>query len=190
MKLYYFYGTMSSAKSLNLLAKAHQFEQAGSRIMIAKPSLDTRDKGVIRSRVGLERECELIHEYTDIEDLVYNYSLIDALFIDEVQFLTVEQVQQLWRIAKFANVRVFCYGLKTDFKNQLFDASAKLFVMADKTEELVSKCALCDNKATTHIKYGGSSEVNEVGDIKPNNNNNVIYESVCQECYHKHQNSK
>ena len=181
MKLYYFFGTMGSAKSLNLLAKAHQFEEAGSRIRLLKSSFDTRDEGVIKTRAGLQKPCFLIHEDTNIEDLVYSLGICDAIFVDESQFLSVEQIRQLWRLAKYGDIRVFCYGLKTNCENQLFESSAKLLVIADKVEELVSKCAYCDNKASTHIKINGNKSTIEVGDI--NGNSCVKYESVCQECY-------
>lgn len=184
IKIYYFYGTMNSAKSLNLLAKSHQFKEAGSKVLLMKPTLDTRTIGKIKTRIGLEEECVLIHKDEDIEDKVYSMPYVDSIFVDEVQFLTKEQINQLWRIAKNAEVRVFCYGLKTNFKNELFEASAQLLVVADKVEEIVSKCKYCDNKATTHNKISGSkSKSNEVGDIK---NSKVIYESVCQECYVGH----
>lgn len=185
MKLYYFYGTMSAGKSLNLLAKAHQFEEAGSKIAIFKPAFDTRDEGVVRTRAGLQKKCHLIHENDNIIQKVAGVLYVDTIFVDEAQFLTEEQIMQLWKLAKFGNIRVFCYGLKTNFKNELFPASAKLMVLADKVEELVSKCAYCDNKATTHIKVGGTDSECEVGDIKLNNG--PIYKSVCQVCYHHKQ---
>lgn len=185
MKLYYFYGTMNSAKSLNLLAKAHQFEEAGSKNILFKPAFDTRDEGVIKTRAGLQKDCHLIHKEDNIIELVTKLLPANSIFVDEAQFLTEEQILQLWKLAKFGEIRVFCYGLKTNFKNELFPASAKLMVLADKVEEIVSKCADCGNKATTHIKVGGTDSECEVGDIKLNNG--PRYKSVCQVCYYHKQ---
>ena len=177
---------MNSAKSLNLLAKAHQFEETGARVLLMKPTLDTREYGKIKTRVGLEKECILIDKDTHLHrDLPICYSKFDYLLVDEVQFLTKEQINQLWQISRMG-VRVFVYGLKTSYKNELFDATKRLFVIADEIEEIKSKCCKCDKKASTHIKIGGNDNEIEVGDIKYNNEDKVIYESVCQECYHKH----
>ena len=184
MKLYFLYGSMNSAKSLNLLAKAHQFEDAGFKVMLLKPSEDTRSLGKISSRVGLEKECYLINEQDNLfKDL--EYSKYDVIMVDEVQFLTKEQIQQLWKISRTGR-RVFCYGLKTTFLNTLFDASLELMIMADKIEEIVSKCKYCSNKATTHLKLGGDmTKAKQVGDVEESGLSEIVYESVCQECYAK-----
>lgn len=183
MKLYYFYGTMNSGKSLNLLAKAHQFEEAGSKVLLIKPSLDTRTSSTIKSRIGVEKECVVVDKNQDIEVLVLSeYKDKDVIFVDESQFLEVEQIDQLWRLSR-RGIRVFCYGLRTSFMNTLFPASARLIVAADKMIELVSKCQHCNNKASTHNKIGGNSSISkEVGDVN-DSNNSATYESVCQECY-------
>lgn len=181
MKLYYIYGTMNSAKSLNLLAKAHQFEETGSKVLLLKPSFDTRTKNTIKTRVGLEKPCIVIGENQNIAECISGHLDCDTIFVDECQFLSVEQIEQLWILSRSLNKRIFCYGLKTDFNNNLFDASARLLVLADKVEELISKCQFCGSKATTHKKVGGDMTKNEVGDI--NSDSSVRYESVCQTCY-------
>lgn len=180
MKMYYFYGCMNSAKSLNLLAKQHQFKEAGSKVLLLKPSIDDRTKGTIKTRAGLEESCTCIPKDYNLFQL--NLKDIDAIFVDEAQFLTKEQVQDLWNISR-TGIRVFCYGLKTNFKNELFEASAKLLILADDVEELKSKCQYCGNKATTHIKRNGSDEEIEVGDVKDKSKSKAVYDSVCQSCY-------
>ncbi|MBP3905829.1 MAG: hypothetical protein J6D47_18605 [Peptostreptococcaceae bacterium] len=185
MRLYYLYGTMNSAKSLNLLAKAHQFEEVGNDIILMKPFKDSRDKGVIKTRAGLQKTCYLIHSDENIEETIDKLYPADVLFVDEVQFLSKEQINQLWRVSR-KGTRVFCYGLKTSANNELFEASKQLLIMADRFEEIISQCQFCNCKATTHIKIGGNSEDIEVGDIKANSKTSVRYESVCQNCYEKH----
>lgn len=186
MKLYYFYGTMSAGKSLELLAKAHQFESTGAKILLMKPTLDTREYGKVKTRAGLEKECVLIGKNTHLfRDLSICYPKYDYLLVDEVQFLNKEQIEQLWQISRMG-VRVFAYGLKTSYKNDLFEATKHLFVMADEVEEIKSKCCRCHKKATTHIKIGGDDNTIQIGDIYSDDKVEVRYESVCQECYYKY----
>ncbi len=179
-KLYYYYGTMSSAKSLNLLAKAHQFKTAGSKVTLMKPSIDTRTNGTISSRVGLEEKCTLIHK----DEMIYIPNDVDVVMIDECQFLTPKQVEQLWFLSRENNVRIFCYGLKVTYSNELFESIKTMFVYADSINEIKSQCAKCDAKATTHLFYKGDkvikngAEVN-VGDIEGEEK----YLSVCQRCW-------
>lgn len=186
MKLYYFYGAMNSAKSLNLLAKAHQFEETGSKVLLMKPTRDDRDYGYIKTRAGLKKECRLIGENVDmIKDLDICYAKYDYLLVDEAQFLSREQVINLWQISRMG-VRVFAYGLKNSSKNELFKSTKQLLIMSDEFEEIKSKCSRCRNKATTHIKFGGTDEEIETGDVYADDGYVVRYESVCQECYIKH----
>lgn len=188
-KLYYYYGTMNSSKSANLLMKAHQFEESGARCLLLKPRFDVRDEGVIASRVGLSKEAMLIGENDDIYEMVideciennYNY-----IFIDEVQFLSKEQIKQIWDISrnKKHNVSVFCFGLRTDYLNKLFEAITDLIVYADEIHELKAMCRFCKNKATTHIRIVNNKVIKEgkstiVGDVVGEER----FESVCQNCY-------
>lgn len=186
MKLYYFYGTMAAGKSLELLAKAHQFEFADAKVLVMKPTLDTRELGKVTTRAGLSRECVLIGSNADlINHIDVNYFKYDYILVDEAQFLTKDQITQFWKISR-NGPRVFMYGLKTNSNNELFEASQQLFVLADEVEEIKSKCRHCSKKATTHIKYGGSENEIDIGDIYSDDAHVVRYESVCQECYYKH----
>ena len=188
-KLYYYYGTMNSSKSANLLMKAHQFEESGAKCLLLKPRFDIRDKGVVASRVGLSKEALLIGEDDNVYEMVikkcretkYNY-----IFIDEVQFLSKEQIKQIWEIStcKEYSLGVFCFGLRTDYLNKLFEASAELLVYADEIHELKAMCRFCKKKATTHIRVVNGKVIKEgvstiVGDVVGEER----YESVCQSCY-------
>ena len=112
---------------------------------------------------------------------------LDCLFIDEVQFLTEEHIKQLWTLAHKYNIDVYCYGLKLDYKNELFPASKQLLILADTVEEIKSKCCHCVKKATTHLRYVNgkvvkSGESIHIDKINPSDEK---YESVCQDCWNR-----
>ena len=142
-KLMYMYGPMNSRKSLDLLATAYNFEEKKIPFLALKSSLDTRDVNVIRSRAGLERKCtivtpdinvyEAIKKYNDIL-IVNGEKPLKWLLVDECQFLTEEQIDELSDVVDILNINVMCYGLRTDFKTHLFPATKRLFEIADPIE--------------------------------------------------------
>ena len=187
-KLRYFYGTMASAKSSNLLMKVHQFEQSRGKCLLFKPSIDTRVKNKIYSRIVPSRNCEVISETDNICEMTFKLNnWYDYIFVDEVQFLTEEHIKQLWTLAHKYNIDVYCYGLKLDYKNELFPASKQLLILADTVEEIKSKCCHCSKKATTHLRYVNGKVVKsgESIHIDKINSSDEKYESVCQDCWHK-----
>ena len=140
-KLYFNYGTMNSGKSMLLLAKAYNFEERGIPYRIYKSSIDTRDKGVIHSRPLGDKECCTItpeESFFRKEDW-YNTD-VKWLLVDEAQFLTQQQVNELAKIADECGIDVICYGLRTDFQTHLFPGSKRLFEIADTFEEIKSQC--------------------------------------------------
>ena len=178
-KLYYFYGTMSSAKSLNLLVKKHQMESVGSKIMLMKPAVDTREEGVISSRVGLREECTLIRENKEI----VIPDGVNVVMVDEVQFLSPDKIKEFWKISRTKNIRVFCFGLKVTYTNELFEGIKTLLVLCDCEYEIKSQCSRCENKATTHIMLKNdepvlAGDIVNIGDIK----GEVRYEALCADC--------
>ena len=190
-KLRYYYGTMNSMKSSTLLMKAHQFEQAGCNVFLFKPVFDSRDYGEIRSRaIQYRRECFVFSKDVNLVDMVLSIPDIKSdrvvLFFDEINFMTKEQIRQLWTLSKYHNMDIFCYGLKLSYNNKLFEASEELLILADTVEEIKSMCSRCDNKATTHLRLIDDTPVFEgndkiVGDVTGTER----YESVCQVCYAK-----
>ena len=191
-KLRYYYGTMNSMKSATLLMKAHQFEQAGCNVFLFKPSFDSRDYGEIRSRaIQYGRDCIVFNKDVNLIDLISKQLIINknvktVLFFDEINFMTKEQIRQLWILSKHNNIDIFCYGLRLSYNNRLFEASEELLILADTVEEIKSMCSRCDNKATTHLRLINDIPVFEgkdkiIGDISGTER----YESVCQVCYHK-----
>lgn len=189
-KLFFYYGCMGSSKTLRLLTTAYNFEENDIPFICLKPSKDTREEGnIIKSRIGLERECllidddvdiyEAIHEYTNIMEATCNKPL-EWILIDECQFLTEEQVEQLTHIVDTLNVNVMCYGLRTDFQSRLFPASKRLFELADTIEEVKSRCK-CGRKTSVNARFNAEGEMLiegaqiQVGDEE--------YRPLCRKCY-------
>ena len=163
-KLYFRYGTMGSAKTALLLTQAYNFEERGLKYLCMKPIIDNREKeNVIRSRIGIERECTWIYPEMNIYDYVtelYDSSLVvkDWILIDESQFLTGDQIDQLARIVDDYGTNVVCYGLRTDFQSHLFDGSRRLFEIADSIEEIKSTCA-CGRKTSINARIDAQGNI-------------------------------
>src|SRR5437773_9291872 len=133
-KLYFYYSTMNAGKSTALLQAAHNYTERGmsTRLFIARH--DDRADGRVRSRIGLEADAERFDANTDFWELLRD-SKASCILIDEAQFLSQGQVRQLARIVDEANIPVMCYGLRTDFRGELFLGSAALLAWADSSEE-------------------------------------------------------
>ena len=128
-KLYFRYGTMGSAKTAMLLTTAYNFEERGMAYRCFKPVVDTRDhRNVIRSRIGIERECSWIYPETNLYEEISGMRYSDGshpdwILVDEAQFLSPEQVDQLAKVVDDFGINVVCYGLRTDFRTHLFEGS-------------------------------------------------------------------
>lgn len=183
-KLYFKYGCMGSSKSMDLLRTAHNYEQLGKDVLVIKSSVDTRDIGVVRSRIGIEHDCVVLGKEVNIyknicDKICLEGKAISCVLVDEVQFMGVEQIDQLWRIAVELNIPVICYGLRIDYRGKGFPASERLFTLAHSIEELKTICE-CGKKATHHLLYVDGIPVFEgdgvfVGDTE--------YKSVCGGCW-------
>lgn len=150
-KLYYYYGAMNSSKTANALMTHFNYEEVGQKALLCKTETDSRD-GVrkIRSRIGLEMECVLLHELQEMdEEEIRSY---DCIIVDEVQFATAEQIDFLSDIVDFMEVPVVCYGLRADFQNKLFQGSERLITVADCIQEIKTVC-WCGRKATSNARY-------------------------------------
>ncbi|NGX60674.1 MAG: Thymidine kinase [Chlamydiae bacterium] len=152
-KLYFRYGTVGSAKTLNLLAVAHNYQQQEKKALLIKPELDIRfGKNNIKSRAGLEKQADLlVNAKTNL--LSCNFKGIDCLLVDEVQFLPSHLIDQLREITLKENIPVICYGLRTDFRSHLFPGSKRLMELADSIEEIKSTCHFCHKKAVLNLKH-------------------------------------
>lgn len=190
-KLYFKYGTMGSAKTMNLLITAYNLEEKGISVMCMKPSVDTRDGlDVIKSRIGIEKRCVVIYPDSDLYKSVQNIRSIEVatfrpvtswILVDEAQFLSKEQIDSLAKIVDDFNVNVMCFGLRTDFKSNLFEGSKRLFEIADSIEELKSVCE-CGKKTIINAKIDYCENVVVEGkqiDV----GGNEKYVSMCRKCW-------
>lgn len=180
-KLYFRYGAMNSAKTMNLLAVAHNYRQQGKRPFLIKPQLDIRfGVSQIRSRAGLESEADLLLQ--DLDSLRnVEWSTIHCALVDEVQFLTSEIIEELRRVATEENVPVICYGLRADFRGKLFEGSKRLFELADTIEEIKTTCAFCNRKAIMNLRHANGKATIEGNSIQLGGDE--TYSPACYSCY-------
>lgn len=178
---------MGSAKTALLLTTAYNFEERGMKYVCLKPVIDTREtKNVIRSRIGIERECRWIYGDTDLYMLAAelfeeNLAVIDWFLIDEAQFLTPAQVDQLARIVDDFGSNVICYGLRTDFQTHLFEGSRRLFEIADTIDEIKSTCS-CGRKTIVNARIDSHGDIVDVGQqVEIGGNDRYI--AVCRNCW-------
>lgn len=160
-KLYFRYGAMGCSKTANALMVAFNYEEKGLTPLVLKPRIDNRDgERIIKSRIGLQRECSFVDEYIFIDNLEKTQRAIygvDCIIVDEVQFCKPEEVHTLWEIVNLLKIPVICYGLLTDFRLQVFEASEKLMVLADVKEELKTVCWCGDGaRCNTRIDEKGN----------------------------------
>ncbi|WP_099333057.1 thymidine kinase [Actinomyces minihominis] len=197
-KLYFRYGAMNSGKSTALLQVAYNYEERGQRVLLAKPAVDTKGDAQIISRLGVAREVDfLITPQDDVRELfarhargydpdalvatVDNLPPVAALLVDEAQFLTGEQVEDLQRIATLDGVPVLTYGLRTDFQTHIFPGSQRLLALANTLEELKTICR-CGKKAILNGRQVDGRFI-FAGDQISIDGAGVSYESLCASCY-------
>ncbi len=196
-KLYFRYGAMNSGKSTSLLQAAFNYEERGQRIALAKSGVDTKGDSSIVSRLGLEREVDFVVGPADNlreqfaalasgEDPEALLTHVDAppvacLLVDEAQFLSRDQVDDLLRIAVLDDVPVLAYGIRTDFRTHAFPGSARLMELAHSLEELKTICR-CGRKAMFNTRRVGDEVVFD-GDQVAIDGEDVWYESLCAGCY-------
>ena len=152
-KLYFRYGTMDSAKSMNLLAVAHNYRKQGKRVLLAKPRLNSRfGNHKIASRSGLEADADLLIDDETVLD-PSDFAQLDCVLIDEAQFLPPAVIDDLRRITVDPGVPVICYGLRTDFRTRLFPGAQRLLELADRIEEVKVTCQYCAKKAICNLRF-------------------------------------
>jgi thymidine kinase len=151
-KLYFRYGTMDSAKTLNLLAVAHNYRKQGKRCLLLKPRVDTRfGTTTIASRSGLAAEADLILD-GDTPLPASLFAGTHCVLVDEAQFLSPAAVEALRRATVDPGVPVICYGLRTDFRTRLFPGAQRLMELADRIEEVKVTCQYCNSKAACNLR--------------------------------------
>ena len=186
-KLYFRYGTMGSAKTALLLTTAYNFEERHIDCICMKPVIDTREtRNVIHSRIGIERECLWIYNNTDLYEMAHDLRknhgrIVEWYLIDEAQFLTEKQVDQLARIVDDFGSNVICFGLRTDFKTRMFEGSRRLFEIADTIDEIKSTCN-CGNKTIVNARIDANGDFVEEG-AQVEIGGDDKYVAVCRKCW-------
>lgn len=186
-KLHFFYSTMNAGKSTSLLQSNHNYKENGLDTMIFLPNETSKlSKGQIVSRIGLKAKAIIAKKDFNFLNFIKDNKSEDlsCILIDEAQFLTKEQVRQLGRVADRLNYPVMCYGIRTDFRGELFEGSSELLALADNLIELKTICSLCSRKATMVVRKDDSGKVVTEGS-KVVVGGNDIYMPVCRKHYRK-----
>ena len=182
-KLHFFYSTMNAGKSTSLLQTNYNFEENNHKTLLFLPNTINKKNNKIKSRIGIEKDAILVNAEFNFYKYVKKIQTTDlkCILVDESQFLKSDQINQLSRIADDFNILVMCYGLRTNFKGELFEGSSRLLAIADDLHELKTICTLCENKATMVLRYDNKGVLETMGKtIKIGGND--IYKSVCR--YH------
>ena len=181
-KLYFKYGAMGSSKSANALITKFNYEERGMKVWLIKPSIDTRyGKHILKSRIGLSAEADIINENDSIIGMLNEKNNVDVIISDECQFFTASQIDELREIVDFKDIPVMCFGLRTDFKTQLFEGSKRLFEVADSITEIKTICS-CGRKATVNARIDFDGNVMTKGrQVLLGDNDRYI--AMCHRCY-------
>lgn len=192
-KLYFRYGAMGCSKSAQLLIQAHGFEERGIPFLCMKSCVDTRDgEDTIASRAGMSRECVTVSKTDDIFEMMRMYCekmLMQGLdtpawvLVDEAQFLSEAQVDQLAQVADDMGIDVMCYGLRTDFRTKFFEGSRRLMEIADTIDEIKMSCR-CGGKATVNARVAPDGMLLIDGE-QVVIGGNEMYVPMCRRCYRR-----
>lgn len=190
-KLYFRYGAMNCGKTTHLLQTAHNYEEQNMKVLIMKPIIDTKGETKIVSRIGISKEVnhliknnENIYKYISKIDNLNDYKCI---FIDEAQFLTRNQVNQLMQIVIEKNIPIICYGIRLDFKGNGFKGSTRLLEIAHTIEELKTICR-CGNKAIYNARYINNVFTIDGKQVGIDGKDKITYKSLCPKCYNEEKN--
>jgi thymidine kinase len=184
-KLYFYYASMNAGKSTILLQSSFNYAERGMRTMLFTAALDDRHaQGMIHSRIGLEAEAIPFHPSTDLHAAVaaeHRQAPLGCVLVDEAQFLSREQVFQLARVCDRLGVPVLCYGLRTDFRAELFEGSATLLGIADSLQEIKAICS-CGRKATMNLRVDAAGRAVTEG-AQTEIGGNDRYVALCRRHY-------
>lgn len=181
-KFYFRYGAMDCGKTTALLQVAHNYEEKGMKVIIVKPSIDTKGGKCIISRLGIKRKVDVWLRPKDRVRNMIDLEHTDCILVDEAQFLKPDQVQDFWLLTKLYDIPVICYGLRTTFQTKLFEGSKPIMELADELEELITICK-CGSRAKFQARKVNGVFVIEGGEVAIDGENSVTYESLCGKCY-------
>ncbi len=183
-KLYFKYGAMGSSKTAQALITKYNYEENDMKVWLIKPSADVRDgTHILRSRIGLQAEVEVIHPETNIYERFRQTRAngCSAVIVDECQFLLPEQIDQLRDIVDDFDLPVMCFGLRTDFQTKLFPGSLRLMEVADTIQEIKTICD-CGAKATVNARIDADGYIITKGEQVVLGGNDA-YIAMCHRCY-------
>ena len=181
-KLYFKYGAMGSSKTATALITKYNYEERGMRVWLITPAADNRDgEFTLRSRVGLTAEAEAVGPDKDICALYAKREKADVIIVDECQFMTAKQIDELRELVDREDLPVLCFGLRTDFQTKLFPGSRRLFELADSITEIKTICD-CGRKATVNARLSPDGYVvTEGSQVFLGGNDSYI--AMCHKCY-------
>jgi len=181
-QLYFYYSAMNAGKSTSLLQSAHNYTEQGMSVLLYTAAVDERvKKGVIASRIGLQSDAQIFEANSELYDEIVNLhqqTPYHCIFVDEAQFLSREQVDQLAKVVDLLGIPVLCYGIRSDFQGELFPGSQRLLNIADKLTELKAVCH-CGRKATMVVRRDALGNVVKAGEQVVIGGNDS-YESMCR----------
>ncbi len=188
-KLYFKYGAMGSSKSAQALITQFNYEELGMTVWLIKPSTDDRDgANIIKSRIGLAREADIITPDDDIRNKLSDFGKCDVIISDESQFFTPEQIDQLREIVDEKDIPVICFGLRTDFQTKFFPGSMRLMELADSLTEIKTVCS-CGRKATVNARIDQNGNIiTEGSQVFLGGNDSYI--AMCHKCWIRKQKNK
>ena len=184
-QLYFYYSAMNAGKSTSLLQSAHNYREQGMQVALYTAAIDDRfGKGVSRSRIGLQESALQFDSETPFFDPVAQQHLrtpLACVLVDEAQFLSRQQVDELARVVDELDIPVLCFGIRTDFQGEMFPGSSRLLAIADKLQELKTVCT-CGRKATMIVRLDESGAVVAAGE-QVQIGGNDRYVSKCRRHY-------
>ena len=189
-KQIFFYGAMNASKSAQLLMQNYNYQEQGSRTLLVKPEIDTRDSLIkISSRIGLKEDVDYIVDSDTSANEIYDYFCYsstkpDVILIDESQFLTTEQVDAFSTFSRVKHIELHAFGLMTNFQNELFEGSKRWLETSDNIVEIKTTCSKCTRKATCNLRLNDGKPVYD-GDVVQIGGNES-YVSVCREHYYNY----
>lgn len=182
-KLHFKYGAMNSGKSDTLIKTAYNYKERGLKILVIKPQVDTKSEDAVVARGGHKCAVDILAATdTNLRTEIKKHTDIACILVDEAQFLTEEQISELYQCAKIDNISVICFGLRADFRTELFPGSKRLFEIADNVEKLPTMC-FCGSQAEFNTRKINGKYVFKGDQVAIDGEGTITYDSLCGSCY-------
>ena len=182
-KLHFKYGAMNSGKSDTLIKTAYNYKERGLKILVIKPKVDTKSENTVVARGGHTCKVDILAgPDTNFTTEIRKYEHISCVLVDEAQFLTMKQISELYQCAKIDNISVICFGLRADFRTEMFPGSKRLFEIADNIEKLPTMC-FCGSQAEFNTRKINGKYVFKGEQVAIDGDDTVTYDSLCGSCH-------